>query len=192
MEIQFLLSYINEQDTVLELGCGYGRVLKLIAQKAKSITGIDISEESITFAKEYLKSFSNVELYKMNASDLQVSSIFDVVAVVQNGISAFKIEPEILIKECLKVTKPKGKILLSSYSSKIWVERLEWFKQQANEGLLGEIDLEKTGNGIIRCKDGFVATTFTETDFQSLCDRLNLQYEIKEIDNSSLFCIIEK
>ena len=68
---------------------------------------------------------------------------------------------------------------------------MDWFYLQAGEGLLGEIDEEKTGNGIIVCKNGFKATTFTPEEFQKLTATFNVKTNIVEVDESSLFCEIE-
>jgi len=117
---------------------------------------------------------------------------FDVVVGIQNAISALKIDPPHLITESLRVIKEGGKLILSSYSEKIWNERLEWFIQQSKEGLLGEIDMEKTHDGMIICKDGFQASTFTREDFKNIIDNMELKATIEEIDDSSIFCIIKK
>jgi len=190
-EINYTLKNIQSSDVVLELGCGYGRVLKLLAQKAQNVYGIDISSESLDLAKEYLLGYNNIKLFQMNAKALDFKDkTFDVVVAIQNGISAFGIEPKVLIQEAMRVTKTGGLVLLSSYSSKIWKERLEWFIAQSKEGLLGEINFKKTKKGKIICKDGFVATTFSEKNFNELIKKLNLRANIEEIDESSLFCKI--
>ena len=69
--------------------------------------------------------------------------MFDAVVCLQNGISAFHVDPERLIGESLRVTKPGGTVFLSSYSDRFWAYRLAWFKLQEAEGLVGEIDYEK-------------------------------------------------
>ncbi|MFW9990682.1 MAG: class I SAM-dependent methyltransferase [Candidatus Odinarchaeota archaeon] len=191
-EIQFVLKHIKETDTVLELGCGYGRVLARLAWKAGTVHGIDTSKDSLQLAKEFLRDISNVKLYEMNAGSLDFEKrMFDVVIAIQNGISAFKVDPRVLVKESLRVTKDGGKILLSSYSANIWEERLEWFIRQSKEGLLGEINFEKTGAGTIICKDGFKATTYTAEDFSRLISEMKLEANIEEIDQSSIFCTIQ-
>ena len=125
----------------------------------------------------------------MNAIDLKFEdNLFDVVICVQNGISAFKVDPEKLIKESIRVTKKDGILLFSSYSEKFWNDRFEWFKIQSKEGLLGEIDYNQTKNGTIVCKDGFVSTTFSKYDFLKLASKFNVNTTIHEIDNSSIFC----
>lgn len=190
-EIQFVLEQIKPSDKVLELGCGYGRVLKRIAEKASKVIGIDTSSESIQLAEKYLQDYTNIELFQMNAKSMDFKEqSFDVVIGIQNSISAFKVKPEELTKESLRVTKQNGKVIFSSYSDKIWQERLAWFVEQSKEGLLGEINFKKTGNGVIICNDGFKATTFTKSNFKKLLTKLKLKGTIIEIDNSSIFCVI--
>ncbi|TET27956.1 MAG: class I SAM-dependent methyltransferase [Candidatus Heimdallarchaeota archaeon] len=192
-EINFVVEQIRSSDKVLELGCGYGRVLRELAKQASKVVGIDTSFESLELAKEFLLDYRNIELHQMNANSLSFKEeTFDVVIAIQNGISAFKVEPEVLIREGLRIIKRNGKLILSSYSENFWEERLKWFIQQSEEELLGEIDFEKTGNGSIVCKDGFIATTFSKKDFQNLLQRMNLKGSIQEIDMSSIFCVITK
>lgn len=88
------------------------------------------------------------------------------------------------------MTRPEGTILFSSYAEKFWKDRLEWFQIQADQGLIGEINYNKTRNGNVICKDGFTATTFSGNDFLALSDKFNLNAQIYEVDNSSVFCEI--
>lgn len=190
-EIQYVLDYIKQTDVVLELGCGYGRVIARLAQKASNVYGIDNSEDSIRFAQQFTLDLPNVELHKMNANSLNFADqMFDVVIAIQNGISAFKIDPFELVRESCRLTKDGGKVLLSSYSENIWEERLDWFIKQSEEGLLGKIDFKKTGKGVIVCKDGFEATTYTPEDFSKLSSEMGLKVTIEEVDRSSVFCVI--
>jgi len=160
-ELDFALGFIHAGDAVLDLGCGYGRTLPELAACAGSVTAIDNAPASIALAKETVKSLANVEVLEMDASALQFAvDRFSVVLCLQNGISAFHRDPGTLLREALRVCKPGGVALFSTYAEKFWPQRLEWFELQADAGLLGEIDRERTGNGFIACKDGFTATTF--------------------------------
>jgi 2-polyprenyl-6-hydroxyphenyl methylase/3-demethylubiquinone-9 3-methyltransferase len=189
-EIEFGLTYMNPKDKVLELGCGYGRVLQKLIGKANKIVGIDTSQESIKLARELIKDKS-LELYEMDAINMEFADgEFDVVLCIQNGISAFHVDKQELIKEAVRVTRSGGKVLFSSYADKFWEERLKWFQLQAEHGCIGEIDQEKTGDGVIVCKDGFRATTVSSDEFLSLTSGLNVVTEIVEVDNSSVFCVI--
>ncbi|MDP8208089.1 MAG: class I SAM-dependent methyltransferase [Candidatus Electryonea clarkiae] len=192
-ELDFVLQKIKPGDQVLELGCGYGRILQQIASRSNDVVGIDNSMQSLMMAHESLGFISNITLLGMDAERLAFpEGVFDVVICIQNGISAFKINPSVLINESWRVTKPGGYIIFSSYSDKFWHHRIEWFERQSKAGMLGEIDWIKTRNGIIECKDGFRATTFYAKDFEELTTNLNAEITISEVDDSSLFCVIRK
>jgi len=190
-ELNYVMARIQPNDLVLELGCGYGRVLPQLASKAKWAIGIDTSISSLLFARNLIQGFSNISLIQFEASKLGFRECaFDRVICIQNGISAFHVDARTLISECLRITRPEGTILFSSYSSKFWDERLKWFQLQSQAGLLGEIDLGRTREGFIVCKDGFTATTVGREDFSKLTTGLNASVRIEEVDESSLFCEI--
>jgi 2-polyprenyl-6-hydroxyphenyl methylase/3-demethylubiquinone-9 3-methyltransferase len=94
----------------------------------------------------------------------------------------------VVVAQALRATRPGGIVLCSSYSPRIWEARLNWFEKQAEAGLLGEIDFERTGNGEIVCKDGFTATTFSEDAFRRLAAECGLEATVQEVDHSSIFC----
>lgn len=192
-EIEFCLCKIREKDTVLELGCGYGRILQRIAQKARRSVGIDSSPSNLLLAREKYSNLSHAELLQADAVSLPFhDAIFDLVVCAQNGISSFHVDQGTLIAESIRVTKPGGICLFTSYSDRFWSPRLEWFRAQSAEGLLGEIDEVLTGDGLIVCKDGFTASTVRMEDFFRLTDDLPYPVTVSEIDDSSLFCEIYK
>jgi 2-polyprenyl-6-hydroxyphenyl methylase/3-demethylubiquinone-9 3-methyltransferase len=192
-ELDFVLSHIKAGDSVLDLGCGFGRTLPALAAKAGSVTGIDNSPSSIILAKQLVKDLTNTEVKEMDAASLLfVDNLFDVVICIQNGISAFHCDQKNLLREALRVTKSGGVTLFSTYAEKFWKYRLEWFRLQAAAGLLGEIDWEKTANGIIVCQDGFTAATVSPEQFRQLCADLPAAVTLTEVDESSLFCKLRK
>lgn len=183
-----MISRLNEGDKVLEPGCGYGRIIPDLLTKAGLVFGIDNSYQNILYGKRFLHGIQNCVLMEMDAAHLSFPDhLFDAVICVQNGISALKVEPITLIKESIRVTKPGGKLLFSTYSPEIWDDRLEWFRLQAAEGLLGEIDKSKTRDGIIVCRDGFTATTLSPDQFLQLAEKLKCNVRITEVDGSAIF-----
>jgi len=143
----------------------------------------------LMLGKELCSDFSNCCFIQMNAAKFAFPNhSFDKVLCIQNGISAFHVNQKELILECVRITKPGGAVFFSSYSDKIWNDRLEWFKMQSNAGLLGEIDYSKTGNGIIVCKDGFTATTMDAEHFNKLTFNIeDITVITEEVDESSIF-----
>lgn len=191
-EIEHVLEKIHPQSLVLELGCGYGRVLARLAQHAGFVVGIDTSYASLLLCRETMKAFSNYALLSMNAIHTGLrNQSFDTVVCIQNGISAFHVDQRELIRESIRITKPGGTILFSSYADKFWPERLKWFQIQAHAGLLGEIDLKATRDGIIVSKDGFTARTVRPHDFKALVSGFDVETTITEVDGSSVFCEIK-
>lgn len=190
-EIGYVLSRIRQEDAVLELGCGYGRVLHPLMGKAKWAAGIDTSFESLLMAKELIGLAYFSPVMNMDAGFLGFRDrTFDIVLCIQNGISAFSIDRRALIEEAVRVTKLEGTVLFSSYSHRFWEDRLHWFRLQAKKGLIGEIDEEKTGQGIIVCKDGFRTSTVGPEEFISLTSGIGSKVTLTEVDGSSLFCEI--
>jgi ubiquinone/menaquinone biosynthesis C-methylase UbiE len=193
VEVNHVLKNINSGDIVLDLGCGYGRIIPSFSRQARSVVGIDTSFSSLVMGKKMLSEIPNYNLLQMDALHLGFrDNSFDVVVCIQNGISAFHVDQKELIKESIRVTKPGGKILFSSYAEKFWNHRLEWFQLQSESGLLGEIDYEKTKDGVIVCRDGFTASTVNPEQFLSLASELKIEAKITEVDESSLFCEMRK
>jgi 2-polyprenyl-6-hydroxyphenyl methylase/3-demethylubiquinone-9 3-methyltransferase len=191
-EIRFVQERLNPDDVVLELGCGYGRVALQLEKAAERVVGIDTSAGSLTLARETAPSGSRCEFVEMDAVDLRFSDgEFDAVVCVQNGICAFGVDPSRLLDEALRVTRPGGKVLFSSYSDRFWEHRLHWFELQAERGLVGEIDYKATGDGFIVCKDGFRAGAMSAEGFESLCARVGIVPTITVVDDSSVFCEID-
>jgi len=192
-EIEFLLERIKPSDLVLELGCGYGRVLQKLVEKTKTVVGIDTSYASLNLAREIFYRTPSCHLFAMDAVELGfIDRQFDVVICIQNGISAFKADQQKLIEEAMRVTRSDGKVIFSSYSERFWEDRLEWFRLQSEHGLIGEIDDDATGDGVIVCKDGFRASTVSPDDFISLTSGFDIEpIIITEVDSSSIFCEIQ-
>jgi 2-polyprenyl-6-hydroxyphenyl methylase/3-demethylubiquinone-9 3-methyltransferase len=174
---------------ILELGCGYGRVLGRMAGVGDVVVGIDTSPASLGLACAELG--PRVGLALMDAADLGFGDgAFDAVVCLQNGLSAFHADRHRVVGEALRVLSTGGVALFSSYADSFWEHRLEWFRLQAANGLVGAIDEAATGDGNIVCRDGFTATTIRPDDFRGLFADRGVEPEIVTVDDSSLFCVV--
>jgi SAM-dependent methyltransferase len=188
-EIEFVLARTSPSDSALELGCGYGRVLQRLLPRVRALAGIDTSLQSLGLARVLLGGRPSLHLLAMDAARLAFRDrSFDLTLCIQNGICAFGADREALFREAVRVTRPGGTILFSSYSERFWPDRLEWFEAQAARGLIGPIDFDATGNGVIACKDGFRSGTLGPEGFTALAAALGLEPVIQEVEGSSLFC----
>lgn len=190
-ELAHVLELIEPEDVVIELGCGYGRILHPLAGRARLVIGIDTSRPSIERGRRMLAGIPNCRLFEMDALHLTFPDrFFDKVVCIQNGISAFHVDQKALIREAVRVTRKGGLAVFSSYSGRFWEHRLEWFRLQSEAGLIGEIDWARTRDGVLACKDGFSASTVGPDDFLRLTADLGARVRIVEVDESSLFCEI--
>jgi len=191
-EIAFVRSHLHGTERVVELGAGYGRIMKALATNCASVTGIDISKDNVEFGNEYLSGVPNAKLLVMDAHNLTLDGTFDIALCLQNALSAMKTQPLEYVKKIMALLSPGGKAFISSYSAKFWEHRLAWFQEQAEKGLLGEIDMAQTKGGVIVCKDGFRATTHSPQDMDLIGKASGFPYEITEVDESSVFLVVTK
>jgi len=194
-EIAFVKERLKSYDRVLELGAGYGRVMKELAPQCRTITGIDISAANIAYGKSYLKDVPNAQLILMDAQTIGIGSFslpYDVILCMQNALSAMKVEPYAYIRQMMELLYPGGQAYISTYCEGFWEHRLAWFGEQSAKGLLGELDLEQSKDGVIVCKDGFRSYSHTAEQLAELGSSSGYPYEIHEVAASSLFLVISK
>ncbi len=74
-DVEIILSDMGEyappEATVLEIGCGAGRMLKPLAKRFKRVYGVDVSTEMIRLAEERLQGLRNVQTWSNNGQDLE-------------------------------------------------------------------------------------------------------------------------
>ena len=190
-EIEYVRARSASSKRVLELGCGYGRVLKELSRAHSLLVGIDTSLQNLAMATGYLEGHGIVTTLQMDAVQLGFpEGVFDLVCCVQNGISAFHVDQRELLREAVRVARPGGRVLFSSYADEFWENRLDWFRIQSSRGLIGEIDETCTGDGVIVTKDGFTATTVTRERFFDLTQGLGTSTSVRVVADSSVFCEI--
>jgi SAM-dependent methyltransferase len=67
----------------------------------------------------------------MDASALALDDgVFDAVVCVQNGICAFGVDRVQLVREALRVARPGGLAMFSTYAEGFWSHRLDVCQQQ--------------------------------------------------------------
>lgn len=192
-EILHAVGRLRSADTVLELGCGYGRLVGRLARDGRRVVGIDTAFASLALARSVVGAGYGCEFVQTDAIELGLrDASFDAVACLQNGICAFGVDPVSVLEEALRVTRGGGTVLLASYADAFWPERLAWFEAQAAEGLVGRVDRNASGGGVIVCEDGFRSGRMTAGDFRALCSRAGVAPRLDEVDGSSLFCEIRK
>lgn len=192
-EIGCVAKRLAKKDDVIELGAGYGRVIRELAPYVKHIDDVDISFSSVEFGRNFLADISNARLFHADVFEFKTEQKYDAVLCLQNGLSAIRGGGAGgLVNKAVKLLKPGGKAFFSSYSPKFWAYRLAWFQEQADKGLLGTLDLIRSIHGRIVCKDGFISDTCTAKKLKELGRASRLPFYIEEVDDSSIFLVIQK
>lgn len=117
--MEIILSILKDPKIkdVLDVGVGRGKLIVLLLQQVKNVIGIDINKKMLNFCKNRVKKmgFSNFMLIEMDAEKLGfLDNTFDA-SVCNNSIVVFP-NPEKAIRELIRVTKPKGKIIFDVYN----------------------------------------------------------------------------
>ena len=123
---QLICDYLKlcNKDSVLDVACGNGRLLKMLAKKANiNVNCIDISEDMIATAQNSLKN----GIFRVSTADKIVFAdcSFEYVTVC----CAFHhfINPDIFMKEAFRLLKDNGKLVIADPlppSFIRWVENL--------------------------------------------------------------------
>ena len=76
---KFCAKMMEGKDHILEIGCGDGFGIPIIAQKAKSVLGIDVDDRLIKGNRKRLEKIKNVEFDKINICENPPGKKFDAV-----------------------------------------------------------------------------------------------------------------
>jgi SAM-dependent methyltransferase len=107
---------IEEQDRILDVGCGGGSTIHKLAKKANNgkVYGIDFSNESVRVSRKTNKQFvqvGRVEIQQSSVSSLPFSaSMFDLVTAVNTH--NYWPDPINDTQEIFRVLKPGGKLII--------------------------------------------------------------------------------
>jgi len=111
-EVEHLISsgFLNPGDRVLDLGCGPGLYASRLAQRGIQVTGIDISDRSLNYARRYAEDNGlDIEYRKLNFFDIDYSDVFDAVLQTNGELNTFSGEKrDELLSKLHKALKPDG------------------------------------------------------------------------------------
>lgn len=120
-----LTDYLNlkKKDKILDLACGRGRHAKYLYRKGFDVLGVDLSEESIAYAKEYERERLHFEVHNMLEA---YPDNFDAVFNLFTSFGYFEKETDNLktIKAIKESLKPNGYAVIDFLNSKLAVENL--------------------------------------------------------------------
>lgn len=179
-DIEGLSQFIKEGDKILDLGCGNGRFLKILAGKKVDYVGVDQSEKLIEIAKMvYPKSnFQATDVFNLPSPDNFFDKIFCVRAF--HHIPSKELRSRFL-DEARRVLKPDGLLVLTVWNA--WQKDTRNFWRIIQNGIFKIIGKSKLDFG-----DAFVPWGretaryyhfFTKNELKRLLQKSN--FDVKEI-----------
>jgi SAM-dependent methyltransferase len=110
IEVHRLFYFFDGSSTVVDYGCGIGRVLKYVSERAKVAMGLDINPDFLEKAKAYVKNdkvlfFNSDEYHQENVADLVYSLM-----VLQHNDQENR---ERIMHHIFRILKPGGLALIN-------------------------------------------------------------------------------
>lgn len=115
-EVETLVEdYVLPQDRILDLGCGNGRLVKVLQEKPVDYIGVDVSEKLIKIAKE---KHPKKRFLQANALDLPFPAnyfdkIFSIAVLHHIPSTEFRLK---FLKQAKRVLKPEGLLILTVWN----------------------------------------------------------------------------
>ncbi len=128
---------ITQDDVVMELGCGVGRIGKQLAVDCKHWIGVDISANMIDCAQQRLESLDNTSLHALPRNDLSVLEDASIDKAYSIAVFCHLDKEDLFnyLRELRRVVKPGGTIFVETWNIshpigwKRWqYEADNWFK----------------------------------------------------------------
>jgi SAM-dependent methyltransferase len=116
----FLNSVNRKRMMILDLGCGPGLYCELMAERGHNVTGVDISKNSIEYARKESKSQGlDIRYVNQNYLELNEENKYDLVMMVFTDFGVLKPnEREILIRNVHRALKPGGTFIFDVLSDR--------------------------------------------------------------------------
>jgi len=114
-DIGFYSKYLPEKCSILELGCGTGRIAETLAKKNRHVTAIDKSLYMLN--KAVGKKNTNCSYICMDMRQLAFTPLFDAILISYNTLNLLSEKTDTLscLKECRSLLTGSGKLYLQLF-----------------------------------------------------------------------------
>lgn len=109
---------LNSEDSILELGCGVGRIGRELAGHCRHWTGVDISEKMIAHARERLDHFSNTDFHQLSRTSLEAVADDSLTKAYSVAVLCHmdKEDLYLYLKELYRTVRPRGLIYVETWN----------------------------------------------------------------------------
>lgn len=193
---------VDKQAKVLDLACGKGRHSIYLAQKGYDVTGVDLSENNITEARQHEHQYLHFMIKDMRSN--LGNEEFDAIFNLFTSFGYFENERDNIevLKSIRSALKPKGYLVLDYFNAIKAIQLLPKKESKEIDGIHFNIKKEIVAHQIIKkiqVNDmGHIAeyfekvTAFTHTDFLAMFEEAELtvinqfgDYKLQEFNENS-------
>lgn len=180
---------LEKKDRILDLACGRGRHAKYLYRKGFDVTGVDLSEESIAYAKEYER--DRLHFVRHNMLE-PYPDTFDAVFNLFTSFGYFEQESDNLrtIKSIKNSLKPNGHGVIDFLNSKLAIENLVPEETKVMGGITFHIEKYVEDGFIfknIRFRDEGEDYLFTERIMALTIENFELYFEKADVKLKDVF-----
>ncbi len=126
---------VDESTSIADFGCGPGLYTTRLAQAGAAVTGIDFSENSLSYAKQKADEKGLVIDYvQENYIGFETSRRFDLIIMIMCDFCALSPEQrQVLLAKFRSLLKPEGAVLLDVYSLNAFDQKEESATYELNQ-----------------------------------------------------------
>lgn len=110
-----LRAYFDEKSSVLDLGCGIGRVARFVAPDCRQLWAVDISERMLEFASKRMAHLDNITY--LHSTDVEMAAVpSGSIDLAYSFLVLQHLEREdafLVLEELRRVLKPDGTLFLT-------------------------------------------------------------------------------
>ncbi len=120
-DLELYGSFCNRTDSILEVGCGTGRVLEYLLKRGHAVTGVDISEEMLNLSRGKLSFFVEngaLKLVRHNLVDGPLFQQFSKVLVTFYTFNYVVDRPDAFLKNIYSSMISGGSVLMDLFYPK--------------------------------------------------------------------------
>ena len=185
-EKRYLIDNIDTGTKALEVGCGSGRIMNILADICEHVTGIDNSEYLLEKAKDL--NIDNATLYLMDIEEVdKISEKYDIITLMDNTFGNIIGEDEQinLLRKLKELLNENGRIIISVYSDS---EETKKVQEVSYETIGLRVKDKGEDTHTTYTEEGLVSKRFTEEELLFILKEANLVAEIEELTPISYIC----
>ncbi len=193
-DMEKISTYLEQNDKILDIGCGSGRMVKILKDKNIDYVGIDISEALIKIARKRYpnNNFMVGDGLSLSFPDCTFDKIFCIRTFHHIPSPNLRIK---FLKGIAKVLKPNGLLVIT-----VW--NLWGLKSKRNiKAVLKNIFLKMIGRSNLDIKDAWVPWAdkvnryyhfFTKRELRQLCKKVGIEIQSINFTPADIYLIAKK